>query len=244
MAKSLALSLVNVYETLAISWPTVLDAALGRVTKQTCDDRLASWSRKVVKHLSIDLEVTGRDHMRSGVTYLVMSNHQSHYDIPVLFSVVGPNIRMVAKKELFRVPVFGPAIHEAGFISIDRSNRRAAIESLRAARETLARGVHVWIAPEGTRSKTGKLLPFKKGGFNLALDAGLSILPVTIQGTRNILPSGSARSARGEHVRVAIHAPVDAKQFGSAAPGAAGGAHKQARDRLMAEVRGAIERGL
>ena len=118
--KSLGLSLRNIYETFAICFPTVVDAVRGRVTKQICDDRLDRWSRNIVRNLGIDLTVEGREHMGAGETYLVMSNHQSHYDIPVLFHVVGPNIRMVAKQELFRVPVFGRALAEGGFISIDR----------------------------------------------------------------------------------------------------------------------------
>ena len=237
MAKSLALSLWNVYETLAISWPTVVDGALGRVTKDTCDARLDSWCKKVVRHLDIRLDVRGREHLDHHESFLVMSNHQSHYDIPVLFYVVGPNIRMIAKKELFKVPIFGPAIHNAGFIAIDRSNRHAAIESLRVAKETLANGVHVWIAPEGTRSQTGKLLPFKKGGFTLALDGGLRILPVSIQGTRDILPAHGVRSAAGADVRVVLHRPVDASSYTALGT-------KAGRDKLMIDVKEAIARGL
>lgn len=238
LAKSLALSLLNVYETLAISWPTVVDAALDRVTKETCDARLDRWSRRVVRHLEADVEVIGREHVASGKTFLVMSNHQSHYDIPVLFTILGPNIRMIAKKELFKLPIFGPAIHNAGFISIDRSNRHAAIESLRVARETIARGVHVWIAPEGTRSRTGDLLPFKKGGFQLALEGGLTVLPVSIQGTKHLLPVSGVRSTPGVPVRVVLHPPIDA-----AAPPYAG-AGRAGRDKLMADVKEAITRGL
>ena len=149
MSDSVVLSLENIYETLAISWPTVIDALRGRLTKQICDDRLEGWSKEVVDNARITVTVSGRHHLGRGETYLVMSNHQSLYDIPVLFSVVGPNIRMVTKKELFRVPVFGGALAAAGFISIDRSDRDAAIRSLDAARALLAGGTHVWIAPEG-----------------------------------------------------------------------------------------------
>src|SRR5215510_12959504 len=93
--KSLALSLQNIYETLAISWPTVVDATRGRVTKEACDARLEHWSAAIVKNARMDLHVHGREHMQPGVVYLVMSNHQSLYDIPVLFHVIGPNLRMV-----------------------------------------------------------------------------------------------------------------------------------------------------
>lgn len=235
---SLALSLLNVYETFAISFPTVVDAALGRVTKAKCDERLRSWAENVVAHLRIELDVTGSEHVERGRAYLVMSNHQSHYDIPVLFVVAGPNIRMIAKKELFKIPIFGPAIHEAGFISIDRSNRSRAMVSLDQAREAVEGGVHVWIAPEGTRSKTGELLPFKKGGFNLAMDAKIPILPITIDGTKDILPPNAVRSRAGARVRVVIHPPIE-----PAPPSGNGLNRKQTRDQLMSDVRRALERG-
>jgi len=238
---SLALSLLTVYETLAISWPTVVDAALGRVKKDVCDERLRSWSQKIVAHARIDLDVRGREHLERGRTFLVMSNHQSHYDIPLVFAAVGGNIRMITKQELFKLPIFGAAIREAGFIAIDRSDRQRAIESLDIARQALASGVHVWIAPEGTRSRTGKLLPFKKGGFNLALEAQLTILPITIDGTKNILPPNAMRSHHDVKVRMVIHPPIDASAYASNGKGH--GVFRAARDRLMADVREAFERG-
>jgi 1-acyl-sn-glycerol-3-phosphate acyltransferase len=210
---SLALSLRNVYETLAISAPTVVDAFRGRVRKSECDARLDRWSKACLRNARVELEVVGAARLATPETYLVMSNHQSLYDIPVLFQVIGPNIRMITKKELFRVPVFGGALEAAGFISIDRTDRNAAIRSLRRASELLAGGTHVWIAPEGTRSTTGALLPFKKGAFYLAFEAGLPILPVTLQGTRDVLPAHGIRSRPGAHVRVTIHERVDPKPF-------------------------------
>src|SRR5689334_3438500 len=99
--KSLALSLHNIYETLAISWPTVVDAARGRVTKVECDARLEHWSGAIVENARMDLHIHGREKMKPGEVYVVMSNHQSLYDIPVLFHVIGPNLRMVTKVELF-----------------------------------------------------------------------------------------------------------------------------------------------
>jgi 1-acyl-sn-glycerol-3-phosphate acyltransferase len=235
-AKSLLISLANIYETVAISVPTVFDALRGRITKELCDYRLQRWGHNIVEHARLKLDVVGRDHMKPGETYLVMSNHQSHYDIPVLFEVIGPNIRMITKEELFRVPLFGNALRAGGFISIDRTNRHAAIRSLERARDLLASGTHVWIAPEGTRSRTGELLPFKKGAFYLALQAGLPILPVTIQGTRNALPAKGLRSSAGARVRITIHAKIDAAAY---APRG-----KPGRDELMAEVRRVLESAL
>jgi 1-acyl-sn-glycerol-3-phosphate acyltransferase len=235
--KSLAVSLLNIYETLGISVPTVLDAILGRVTKETCDARLAAWGKKIVAHARMEVTVVGRENMAEGATYLLMSNHQSHYDIPVLFYVVGANLRMLGKVELFKIPIFGEAAHQAGFIAVDRSNRTQAMKSLQVAKDTIAHGVHVWIAPEGTRSRTGDLLPFKKGGFSLALEAGLPVLPITIQGTKNALHANDIRSVRDAKVRVTISPPLEARDY-------AAGDLKTRRAALMADVRRAIESGL
>jgi 1-acyl-sn-glycerol-3-phosphate acyltransferase len=235
-APSIALSLRNIYETLAVSVPTVVDALKRRVTKELCDERLDRWSRAVIDNASIDLEVVGRENMAPQKTYLVMSNHQSLYDIPVLFRAVGPNVRMITKRELFHVPIFGGALSAAGFIAIDRRDRNAAIRSLERAVALLAGGTHVWIAPEGTRSLTGELLPFKKGAFYLAFEAGLPILPVTLSGTREALPARGVRSISGARVRVTVHPPLDPRPY--ADRGRAG------RQALMHEVRQTLESAL
>ncbi len=235
--KSLALTLVNAYETLGISVPTVIDAILGRVKKDTCDARLASWGKKIVAHARMDVTVIGRENLEHGATYLLMSNHQSHYDIPVLFYVVGANLRMLGKVELFKIPIFGEAAHQAGFIAVDRSNRAQAMKSLEVAKNTILNGVHVWIAPEGTRSRTGDLLPFKKGGFTLALEAGLPVLPITIQGTKDALHANDFRSAYDAKVRVTISPPIQTRDYRE-------GDLKTRRAALMADVRRAIESGL
>lgn len=234
--KSLRLSLRNVYETLEISFPTMVEAFQGKVTKRKSDERLARWAHNIVVNAGIELEVRGREHLARGATFLVMSNHQSLYDIPVLFEVIGSNIRMITKRELFRVPVFGKALEAGGFIAIDRSDRNAAIRSLEQARALLASGTHVWIAPEGTRSRTGELLPFKKGAFYLALEAQLPILPVTLSGTRDALHAKGVRSTHGARVRVTIHAPVDPVPY--AAMG------KPGRPKLMADLRTVLEGAL
>ena len=232
-SKSLALSLRNIFETLKISVSTVGDALRGRVTKEICDRRLAVWAHALVSNAAIVLEVKGRENLSPGETYLVMSNHQSLYDIPVLFEVIGANIRMIAKAELFHVRIFGKALEEGGFIAIDRRDRRTAIRSLDRARDLLASGTHVWIAPEGTRSRTGSLLPFKKGAFYLAFEAGLPILPVTLHGTSDALPPKGIRSTAGAHVVATIHPSIDPRPY--SARGKAG------RAELMDEVRRVIE---
>ncbi len=234
--KSLLLSFRNVFETFAISWPTVVDAARKRVSKPVCDDRLEGWCRRIVDNAGIGLTVVGGEHIRPDATYLVMSNHQSLYDIPVLFVVLGKKMRMITKSELFRVPIFGPAMREAGFIELDRSNRTRAFESLAVAKRKLQEGTSVWIAPEGTRSKTGALGAFKKGGFQLALETGWPVLPVTLHGTRNVLPAKGVRSMTGANVTVTLHPVIDPKPYIDIG--------KKGREALMQDVRKAIEGAL
>jgi 1-acyl-sn-glycerol-3-phosphate acyltransferase len=241
--KSLLLSLKNVYETLYISVPTVVDAVRGGLSKDVSDARLEHWASKVVAHTEMMVTVTGREHIQPGMlgggskSYLVMSNHQSHYDVAVIYYVLGSKIRMVAKRELFNVPIFGQAMQAAGFISVDRGNSRSAIASMGEARHALEGGTPIWIAPEGTRSETGELMPFKKGGFVIAVETGTPILPVSIAGTREVLPAHGKRSRSGVEVFVTIHPPVDPQRWADKEP-------KAARDALLAEVRTAISSGL
>lgn len=216
-------------ETLAISAPTVVEALTGRVARPTCDERLDRWSRRLLEQADVRLRVRGYDRIPTGETFVVMSNHRSLYDIPVLFQAFPRTLRMVTKSELFRVPVWGQAMRAAGFIEVDRKNRVRAIESLRAARATLDSGVNVWIAPEGTRSRTGALGRFKMGGFMLALETGRRIVPVALRGTENILPADGALVRRGAEVTVDFGAPIDAAAFGT-----------EKRDELIEHVRQAM----
>ncbi len=235
--KSLLLSLRNVYETLSVSAPTVVDALRGSVTREACDERLEAWASRVVANSEMMISVHGREHIAPGTTYLIMSNHQSHYDVAVIYYVLGSAIRMVAKRELFELPVFGQAMRAAGFISVDRTNTGKAIASLDDARAKLSQGIPMWIAPEGTRSPTGELLPFKKGGFVLALATGAPILPVSIRGTRDVLRAKGLRSRPGVEVFVTIHPSIDPSRFTHMTK-------KAARDALAEEVRQAIASGL
>jgi 1-acyl-sn-glycerol-3-phosphate acyltransferase len=197
------------YHTLRICVPTVIQSALGTLTTPICDARLDSWSRAIVRFAKIDIEIEGIERAPIDEAFVVMSNHQSHYDIPVLFQALRPRrLRMVAKSELFRLPIWTGAMRAAGFVEVNRKNRVLAMRSLTRAREAVAAGTSIWIAPEGTRSPDGELGSFKKGGFHLAAGAGARILPVSVDGTRRILPAKGTRVRNGEHVRVVVHEPV------------------------------------
>jgi 1-acyl-sn-glycerol-3-phosphate acyltransferase len=205
------------FQTAKISIPTIIDGLLGRVSARVCDRRLDGWSRALLEQARVQLEVTGQENVAHGESYVVMSNHQSHYDIPVVFQALGIPLRMVAKKELFEIPVMGRAMRYSGFVEVDRGRHAKAVRSLTSARERLEKdGTSVWIAPEGTRSQTGDLGKFKRGGFHLAIDAGLRILPVAIDGSRNVLKAKGLEVHKGQTVRVAVCPPITATDFGRA----------------------------
>lgn len=211
-----------VYETARISIPTVLDAAFGRLDRATVDRRLKSWGQRCLDLADMTLDIRGAEAVDWSRAYVVMSNHQSLFDIPVMTVAVPGSLRFVAKKELFRVPVWGSAMRAANIISIDRQNRSSAIDSLKDAADVLKAGIHIWIAPEGTRSLSGRLLPLKKGGFMLALAAGAPILPVAVSGTRNARRKHERHIVRGVQARVTIGQPI--------------GVIGRNRDDLMSEV--------
>jgi 1-acyl-sn-glycerol-3-phosphate acyltransferase len=223
-----------VFHTLRICVPTVVQSALGTLTTPVCDERLDSWSRALVRYARIGIEARGLENADASEAYVVMSNHQSLYDIPVLFQALRPRrLRMVAKSELFRVPIWSGAMRAAGFVEVDRKNRIAAMRSLERAREAIRAGTSIWIAPEGTRSETGELGLFKKGGFHLAQGAAARILPVAVTGTSKILPAKGTRVSDGVDVRVVVAPPVDPKDYSDA----------QFRD-VIAVVRERISAGL
>jgi 1-acyl-sn-glycerol-3-phosphate acyltransferase len=216
MTPSLLVPLSGIARTLAISVPTVVDAVRGRVTVERCDERLRRWARGLLDHAEVTRVVLNLDRVPSDETFILMSNHRSLYDVPLLIESFPRTLRMVTKSELFRVPIWGPAMREAGFIEMDRKNSLRAKEGLEIARTRLSEGINVWIAPEGTRSRTGELGAFKSGGFRLALGTGLRILPVAVRGTERILRADGMLVTRGASVELEFGAPVDPAPYGNA----------------------------
>ncbi|HEX8904654.1 MAG TPA: lysophospholipid acyltransferase family protein, partial [Longimicrobiaceae bacterium] len=155
------------------------------------------WARSVIWASGCPVVVHGGENVRDGVPQVVASNHISWFDVFALAAVIEVPYHFVAKKELLKIPLFGRAMEAAGHISIDRSNREAAIESLRVAGEKIRRSPGaVVIFPEGTRSRTGRLMPFKKGAFVLAAEAQVAIVPTAITGSFEIMRKGSWRIHR------------------------------------------------
>ena len=139
--------------------------------------------------------------------HIFLMNHQSNFDIPVAFAVIPANIRFLAKHVLKWVPFLGWYMQMTGMIFINRSNPRESVRGLKLAGERIRAGSNILAFPEGTRSKDGRILPFKKGSFALAVEAGVPIVPIAIEGTRGMLPPGSIRLRR-HPIRVKVGQPI------------------------------------
>jgi 1-acyl-sn-glycerol-3-phosphate acyltransferase len=192
-----------------ITAPTLVDVARGSVNRGAIDERARWFGRRVVELLDIQLTASGAERvpLRS-VVY--MSNHQSHLDIPVLYATLpSPTIRMLAKAELFRIPLWGRGLRAAEFIEVDRGNHTRAVQSIEHAARLVQDGVSIWVAPEGTRSVDGRIGRLKKGGFHLALATGTPIVPVAIRGTIGILPRGGKVMRTHQRVSVQIGPPIE-----------------------------------
>jgi 1-acyl-sn-glycerol-3-phosphate acyltransferase len=175
------------------------------------------------------LEVQGVENLPPGQSVILVSNHQSTLDIPALFVALPIDFRFVSKRSLKYVPVMGWYMTLAKFVFIDRGNKKSAIESLEKTGAQVRGGVSVVLFPEGTRSDSGEILPFKKGPFALAVKAAVPVVPITVEGTRHIMPKNSWDVAyAAAPVKVMIGKPIDPKPFG------------EDREALMRQVRDVI----
>ncbi len=163
-------------------------------------------------------------------TYLFMANHTSNLDPPLLIPKIPGRTSVMAKQEVFDYPILGYAMRMVSIVPVDRGNREAGIAAVRDAKQVVEKGISMTIFIEGKRSYDGKLLPFKKGPFYLAMECGAPIVPVTIVGTHFVMPKKRFAIKPGK-VKVLFHEPVDPKQFTD-------------RDALMLAVREKINAGL
>jgi 1-acyl-sn-glycerol-3-phosphate acyltransferase len=190
------------------------------------------WSRLNSYMTPMLVSVRGRHHIDKEQSYVVISNHLSHYDIFVLYGWLGIDFKWVMKKELRNLPALGAACEKLGHIYIDRSNRETAIASLKEAKKRIVNGTSVLFFPEGTRSASGEMGQFKKGAFVMALDLGIPILPITVLHTDKILPSRTLDLFPGRASMV-VHEPIDVSGY-----------CKEELGELMADTREVIQAGL
>ncbi|MGK5090787.1 lysophospholipid acyltransferase family protein [Deltaproteobacteria bacterium TL4] len=218
MASKLTILLVmlkSVYVTLKISIICIFKVFIDRFSREEGNALLRWWSDKLLSFTQLKYTIRNPHNFKfePDQPYIIMCNHSSHYDIPLIFMALPGSIRMLAKKELFQFPIWGRGLKAGEFVSIDRNNRKQAMRDLQLAKEKMKSGVILWVAPEGTRSKTGRLGPFKKGGFLLALQTGATILPVGIRGASNILPAKTLNLQLGCSVEIHIGQPIEASQY-------------------------------
>ncbi|MDR0330087.1 MAG: 1-acyl-sn-glycerol-3-phosphate acyltransferase [Chitinispirillales bacterium] len=171
------------------------------------------WNRVVLGFGGVRVRTAGMEKLNEGERYVFMANHQSALDIPIIYTGIGGNISFIAKKELFMIPIFGWGMWAVGHISIDRQNARKAHASIARAVERLNKeNVSLILFPEGTRSKSGKVLEFKTASFTLALQAGVSLVPVAIKGAIDRLPPKSSRIVPGD-VLLEIGDPIAVEEL-------------------------------
>lgn len=191
------------FGTLAVIISPIIGARIGGLI---CG---SFWSKLNTVLTPMFVSIKGKENIKKGTSYIVVPNHQSLYDIFLVYGWIGLDIRWVMKKELAKVPGVGFGSKSVGHIFIDRSNQRAALKSLEEAKKKLVNGTSVVIFPEGTRSRSGELIPFKRGAFKLATDLNLPILPVTIDGTRKVMPHPSIINILPGKVNMTIHKPIE-----------------------------------
>ncbi len=193
---------------------------------------IRTWARLLLRACGVDVEVEGIENIPAEGPFLLMSTHNSHFDIPVLVKEVPRQFRIVAKGALFKIPVFGWALSVAGYVRVDRGDREQAFASLDMAAEGVIGGMPLLIFPEGTRSPDGSLGPFKKGGFVLAAKSKAPIVPVVIEGTYRVLVRETWRVRPGR-VKATFLRPINTSSY-----------TYETREELMEHVRAAISGAL
>ncbi len=193
--------------------------------------RLFMWgARAGIWITGVQVEAIGLDRFDHSRSYIFMTNHVSNLDPPIQIPLIPKRSSVMVKKELFKVPILGRAMRLGNLVPVDRGNRDAGIEAVRAAKAVVEQGLNMTIYVEGKRSFDGKLLPFKKGPFYLAVECGVPVIPMTIVGTHYAMPK--ARFAiKPATVQVIFHEPIEPQDFGD-------------RECLMEKVRAVIESGL
>ena len=194
------ISTVTAFLFIALVWPFDRRGALKHYF-------CVLWARSIIAVSGVKVSVAGLENVPRDRAVLFLSNHQGAFDIPAIQSVLPVHFLWVAKKSLFKVPVVGWSMSLTGYISIDRDNPAEAVKSMDEASGRMGEGVSVVIFPEGTRSETGALLPFKRGAFMLAKKSGVPIVPVAIQGTNRIKKKGSFL-VNPAKVRISIGRPI------------------------------------
>ena len=200
-----------VIHTFAMTVAAIISSLFGSYTRCT-NGIIRLWAKGILWISGIKMEVEGLENIEPGKSYIYIANHQSNFDILATAYAIPGTVRFVAKKELFRIPLFAQSMRMAGMIPIDRGKSAEARRTLDMAIEKVRQGVSLILFPEGTRSLDGAIHDFKKGGFVLAINGRFDILPICICGSRHIMPKNSLKLNKGR-IKVQFLTPVSTKDY-------------------------------
>ncbi len=207
MLRTAWVALVAVLVTIPLASATLVVASL-RSNAKLIDGIIRLWARSLVRAAGIDLRARNVELIDPQQRYILIANHYSYFDIPCIFTAIPQPIRFMAKISLFKIPIFGWAIGRAGFIPIDRKNRRTAVKSFDLAAQRIRKGNTIVVFPEEGRSRQREMRPFQRGGFLLALKSELPIVPIAIDGTYDVFKAGAKRVKPGP-VTITITPPIE-----------------------------------
>jgi 1-acyl-sn-glycerol-3-phosphate acyltransferase len=207
MLRIVWLAITALFVTIPLSSATIV-VAVFRSTSPIIDWIMRTWGTLLVKAAGIDLHVENVDRLDRNQRYILVANHYSYLDIPCIVAVIPQPIRFMAKVSLFKIPIFGWSLDRAGFIPIDRKNRRTAVKSFDLAAERIRKGNTIVIFPEEGRSKTRELREFQRGAFLLALKSEKTIVPLAIDSTFDVFPVGAKRVKPGR-VTIRVGTPIE-----------------------------------
>lgn len=207
MLRTVWVALVAIFVTIPLA-SAVIVVAMFSSSSPLIDWIVRLWARSLVIAAGIDLRTENVDRVERSKRYILVSNHYSYFDIPCIFAAIAQPIRFMAKASLFKIPIFGWSIGRAGFIPIDRKNRRTAVKSFDLAAERIRRGNTIVIFPEEGRTREIRMRPFQRGAFLLAIKSELPLLPVAVDGTYDVFRAG-AKSVTPGIVTVRVGEPIE-----------------------------------
>lgn len=170
------------------------------------------WGKTALLANGVKVKIEGMEHLNGKGPYIFMSNHQSYYDVFALLGHLPYQFKWLVKKELFSIPFFGWTMAAVGYISVDRGGTRATVGAMNEAAQKIRDGMSVTVFPEGSRSPDGSIQPFKKGGFTLAIKSKVPIVPIAIDGSRDIMPKDKFTVTSGE-IRMQMDRPIETENY-------------------------------
>lgn len=207
---------ITILSTYYSAWILIYCLIFKAKKRKWVDKKIRRWAKALLNAVKANYRVHNPHHVdlsQYQQSCILMSNHNSHYDIPLILVSLPGSIRMLAKIELFKVPLFGKALQKAEFPFIERGKSRQAIVALNKAQQLIKSGIITWIAPEGTRALSGQLGPIKKGGFVIAIKSRAIIIPIGIRGSEKILPPKTFRFQLNQTADLHIGKPINAANY-------------------------------